>query len=155
MTRKATLLLLMFLLIPSILYANDLVNHANGWFQLPILQKAEYVLGYQAGYLDGVAQPLNMYVTSGRTVPKDIMNLYNECYIKFTVYNNPEVIIKTMDSLYANPANSYIDLATIASVAGDKLLGKDIERSLSDVRTIVTGGMEALEEKLKTELKNK
>jgi len=50
------------------------------------------------------------------------------------IVENGKTIIKVMDSLYKDPANTYIDPALICFVACRKLKGEDTEQLLKDLR---------------------
>jgi hypothetical protein len=90
-------------------------------------------------YLQGIA---GGFILSGIIISITGLSDWNN----FILQNN-ETIIKVMDDLYKDPANTYIDWCLICLVACQKLKGEDVEQLLKDFRKIAYQKYQRLIEK--------
>ncbi len=90
-------------------------------------------------YLQGIA---GGFILSGIITSITGLSDWNN----FILQNN-ETIIKVMDDLYKDPANTYIDWCLICLVACQKLKGEDVEQLLKDFRKIAYQKYQRLIEK--------
>jgi len=87
------------------------------------LVKKNYIRGIEGGFL------LSQTITPSEVV---IDKLLRDWYS--FLYHNHETIIRVMNDLYKDPANTYIDWCLICLVACQKLKGDDVEQLLKDFR---------------------
>ena len=90
-------------------------------------------------YLQGIA---GGFILSGMITSITGLSDWNN----FILQNN-ETIIRVMDDLYKDPANTYIDWCLICLVACQKLKGEDVEQLLKDFRKIAYQKYQRLIEK--------
>jgi len=109
----------------------------SSFMKIPCLTKEHPIAGevwndinmsdiYKNIYLQGIAGGFILSATiSSITELKDWNN--------FILQNN-ETIIRVMNDLYKDPANTYIDWCLICLIACQKLKGEDTEQLLKDFR---------------------
>jgi len=102
------------------------------WNDSIFMEKTIYITGFRMGILEGLLQ-------LGSLIPRakgsELSMARDELYFYYEfIREHVESIIKVMDDLYKDPANTYIQAESICKIACQKLKGEDIEPLLQEAR---------------------
>ncbi|MFZ5760240.1 MAG: hypothetical protein ACOY32_11510 [Thermodesulfobacteriota bacterium] len=131
------LVLALVLLSCSPLFAADEpFNHGRQWTQASIPEKTHYMEGYQAGYTMGVMNATKQFMPTATEADKE--KAYKTASMIFAERrlgaDMLATVILTMDQLYKDPANTFIDKGIMLELALDKIRGRDINEDLVQQR---------------------
>lgn len=116
--------------------ADEPFNHGRQWSQASIPEKTHYMEGYQAGYTMGVMNTTKQFMPTATEVDKE--KAYKTATMIFAERrlgaDMLTSVILTMDQLYKDPANTFIDKGIILELALDKVRGRDINEDLVQQR---------------------
>jgi len=113
--------------VESSCLAEETVTAGELWNDVSMsdLIKGVYIRGIEGEFL------LSQITTPSEVV---IDKLLKDWYS--FISQNHETIIRVMNDLYKDPANTYIDWSLICLIACNKLKGEDVEQLLKDVRKV-------------------
>ena len=142
-----TIIYLLVLLLPCLAYAEAPDNVARYWSSLSPGEKIAYLNGYSAGVAQAFAETL-LAVKSPEY--KSNLPIRDQVpAISITGIEEKDILSKVISNLYEDPANSYIQLNDVISVAIDKIAGKPTESAIQSARSRAVYEHELLREWLK------
>jgi len=132
---KSGLFIIVVLLVMSgQLLAEAPPSFGEYWNSLSVNERVTFLSGYRSGFaqcLSGITDILELPLTDSAS--EQIMQLLRDYYID-DEYIDFMTLSKTITNLYGNPANSYVELPEMISIAKYKIKGESIENRLLDAR---------------------
>lgn len=128
--------LVLLLLSVSTAGAEEKFNFGEQWTKAPIPEKTQYMEGYQAGYTMGVMNATKQFMPTATEADKEkAFKMASMIFADRRLGKDMLIdVIITMDHLYKDPANGYIDKGVMLELALDKVRGRDIVDDLLQQR---------------------
>ena len=106
--------LVLLLLSVSTVGAEEKFNFGEQWTKAPIPEKTQYMEGYQAGYTMGVMNATKQFMPTATEADKEkAFKMASMIFADRRLGKDMLIdVIITMDHLYKDPANGYIDKAS-------------------------------------------
>ena len=143
-----TIICLILLLLPCLVFAEAPDNFANYWNRLTPGEKGAYLEGYKTGIAEAVGETVSVLRSPdyNKTLPMgDQISVLGIFEVEDT-----DILSKAISNLYEDPGNSYIQISDMILVAKDKIVGKPTESALQSARSKALRAHE-----LKREIMNK
>ena len=127
------LCLLCFMEISCLASAEELPSSGEAWNMFSVTTKRAFMIGFQGGIAMSFSKvdPIVVGCSADSVEMKvwvELVNLFN------FINEHVDAILKVMDDLYKDPANTYIIANSIIEIACQKLKGEDIEPLLQEAR---------------------
>jgi len=119
--------------ISCLTLAEELPSSGEAWNMLSVTNKRFFMIGFQGG----IAMSFNKVdpIVVGCSADSVEMKVWVELVNLFNFINeHVDAILKVMDDLYKDPANTYIIANSMIEIACQKLKGEDIEPLLQEAR---------------------